>query len=44
MYLAKYAHQDVTRIQDEPTAELKAWANQIEQLMEEERESMERNR
>lgn len=44
MYLAKYAHQDATRLQDEPTVELKAWANQIERLMEEERENLERER
>lgn len=44
MYLAKYAHQDATKLEREPTLKLKAWANQIEQLMKEEKENMERSR
>jgi len=44
MYLAKYAHQDATRLEQQPTLKLKKWANAIEQLMEEEREQMENRR
>ncbi len=41
MYLAKYAHQDAVRLERQPTAKLKAWAREIERLMEEEREQIE---
>lgn len=44
MYLAKYAHQDAVRLEQQPTAKLKAWANEIERLMEEEQEKMEHGR
>lgn len=44
MYLAKYAHQDAIRLEQEPTVKLKRWADQIEQLMKEEQENMERPR
>lgn len=44
MYLAKYAHQDATRLEQQPTLKLRAWANAIEQLMEEEREQVENRR
>lgn len=44
MYLAKYAHQDALRLEQQPTLKLKAWANQIEKLMKEEQENMERGR
>lgn len=44
MYLAKYAHQDAIRLETQPTAKLKRWANEIERLMKEEIENMERPR
>ena len=44
MYLAKYAHQDAIRLERQPTIKLKRWADQIEQLMKEEQENMERPR
>ncbi len=44
MYLAKYAHQDATKLEHEPTIKLKRWADQIEQLMKEEQEQIESRR
>lgn len=44
MYLAKYAHQDATRLLELPTVWLQSWAKRIEEFMEEEREQLERAR
>lgn len=44
MYLAKYAHQDATRLENEPTVKLRSWANRIEEIMAEEQENAEKRR
>lgn len=40
-YLGRYGHQDLTRLKHEPTVQLRQWAKEIDELIDEERQQME---